>query len=152
MIISDLLARSRTEIWSPLFGHARREAGGPAVDGLVRIVWFFGQFRSLVRPEGRAWLMLRLGPHDSGVWLFAGICYFYKSRLRRKPSWLPVALIHNEVNVSSHIPFSLDDFIFDAASLHHWAQRTIAISLFAEYQWRCQIVRKKIWVQKPILN
>ena len=80
------LARSRTGIWSPLFGHARREAGCPAVGGLVRIVWFFGQFRSLVRPGGRAWLMLRLGPLDSGVWLFAGICFLYKARLRRKPS------------------------------------------------------------------
>ena len=86
MIISDHLARSRTGIWSPLFGHARREAGCPAVGGLVRIVWFFRQFRSLVRPWGRAWLMLRLGPLDSGVWLFAGICFLYKARLRRKPS------------------------------------------------------------------
>ena len=98
MIISDHLARSRTGIWSPLFGHARGEPGCPAVGGLVRIVWFFGQFRSLVRPEGRAWLMLRLGPLDSGVWLFPGICYLYKARLRRKPSWLPVALIEYEVN------------------------------------------------------
>ena len=47
--------------------NARREAGCPAVGGLVRIVWFFGQFRLLVRPGGRAWLMLRLGPLDSGV-------------------------------------------------------------------------------------
>ena len=73
------------------------EAGGPAVGGLVRIVWFFGQFRLLVGPEGRSWLMLRLGLLDSGVWLFAGICYLYQARLRRKPSWLPVALIQYEV-------------------------------------------------------
>ena len=71
---------------APWSGHAMREAGCPAVGGLVRIVWFVGNFRLLIRPEGRAWLMLRLGPLDSGVWLFAGICYLYKARLRRKPS------------------------------------------------------------------
>ena len=97
MIISDHLVRGSE---APCFGHARRDAGCPAVGGLVWIVWFFGQFRSLVRPGGRAWLMLRLGPHDSGVWLFAGTCYLYKARLRRKPSWLPVALIHNEVKAT----------------------------------------------------
>ena len=68
-------------IRSPLFGHSRMEAGGPAVCDLVRIIWFVGQFRLLVRPEGRAWLMLRLGPHDSGVWLFAGICEVAKKAL-----------------------------------------------------------------------
>ena len=61
MIISDHLARSRRGSEAPCLG-TPGEAGCPAVGGLVRIVWFFGQFRSLVRPEGRSWLMLRLGP------------------------------------------------------------------------------------------
>ena len=54
--------------------------------GIVRIIRFVGQFRLLVRPKGRAWLMLRPGPLDSWVWLLLGICYLYKARLRRKPS------------------------------------------------------------------
>ena len=71
------------------FGHARREAGCPAVGGLVRIVFFVSQFRLLVRPEGRDWLMLRRGPLDSGVRLFTGIGYIYQARLWRKPSLAP---------------------------------------------------------------
>ena len=43
------------------------EAGCPAVGDLVWIVWFVGQFWLMVRPDGGAWLMLRLGPLDSGV-------------------------------------------------------------------------------------
>ena len=65
---------------------------------LVRIVWFACQFRLLVRPEGRAWLMLRRGPLDSGVWLFPGFATSLKRGCEESPRWLPVALIDYEVN------------------------------------------------------
>ena len=38
------------------------EAGGPTVGGLLRIIRFVGQLRLLVRPEGRAWMILLRGP------------------------------------------------------------------------------------------
>ena len=56
----------------PLVWQARRETGGPAVGGLVRVIWFVDKLRLLVSPEGCAWLMLRRGPIDSGVRLFPG--------------------------------------------------------------------------------
>ena len=63
-------------IWSPLFGHARRETGGPAVGGLVRIIWFVGQLRLLVLHEGRVWLMLRRAWAELGF--FSGGTRFQK--------------------------------------------------------------------------
>ena len=95
MIYCDHLARSRTGIWSPLFW-ARQERG-----------WGYRCRRSspnnlvcwptsvvALRAEGGAWLMLLLGPLDSGLWLFPGICYLYKARMRRKPSLATCRIDH----------------------------------------------------------
>ena len=69
---------------------ARQErVGCPAVSGLVRIVWFFGQFRSLVRPEGRAWLM--------ALGCSRGFATSIKQGCEESPRLLPVALIEYEV-------------------------------------------------------
>ena len=97
MIISDHLARSRTGIWSPLFW-TRQERGWRSCGGRSSpdslVLW---PFRLLVRPEGRAWLMLRFGPQGSGVGCSRRFATSIKRGCEESPRWLPVALIANEV-------------------------------------------------------